>query len=591
MSIATTNRQSNSAPAQSGAGTSRVVHAGVNDGALEAGVSLEVTRNGLAAIADEMAISHVRAAYSSVARDMLDFSTAVCDGEGRVIAQGLSLAIQLGAIPRLMTIMKERIGTPERGDVYFVNHPWQGGVHIPDVFFVKPVYLGSSEKPAAYTVIVSHMVDMGGRFPGSISPSAPSLWEEGLVIPLVALVRKGELNQAVLDMVAANTRDPVAVLGDIRSALGALETGAVQFADFARRMGEDELSRQIGLLLDATERATRAAIRRDIPDGTASAEDRLDSGTPDNPAPRVVCSVEKKGENIRFDFTGTDPQVAGGFNCNIADVMSVVAFATRSVLNEDIPVNDGLYRCLDFYAPEGSIVNANYPAGVSARGAMVCRLNDVAMTAMANLVKGKLPAAPGGRGAIFLSGVRSEQEGGKAWVFLDYLGPGWGGRPNGDGVPGLSHPLVNAANIPVETIEQQFPLRIREYSLAVDSVGAGQHASAASTVREYEALSDNITINQEMSRGEYTAPGVVGGQPGTKADARVLRRGGSEWEPVPTIGIFVLNTGDRLRCQLASGGGGGAPSLRSREDIQYDLRSGRMTQAAAQERYGDAART
>ncbi len=551
-------------------------------------VSLEITRNGLAAIADEMAISHVRAAYSSVARDMLDFSTAVCDAEGRVVAQGLSLAIQLGAIPRLMKMMLERVGTPGRGDVYFVNHPWQGGVHIPDVFFVKPVYLDDDtgtksakgtkattgtkgvqgEKaakgaggPAAYTVLVSHMVDMGGRYPGSISPSAASLWEEGLVIPLLPLVKAGVTNQPLLDLIAANTREPAAVLGDIRSALGALEAGAAQYRDFARRMGADTLSRQIEHFLNTTERAARAAFRRDIPDGTASAEDYLDSAAPGCSPPKIACTVIKKGDRIRFDFTGTDPQVAGGFNCTIADVMSVAAFAARSVLTEDVPVNDGFYRCLEFDVPEGSLINAQYPAGVCARGSTVCRLNDVAMAAMANLVPGQLPAAPGGRAAIFFSGNVA----GKAWVFLDYIGPGWGGRPNGDGVPGLSHPLVNAANIPVEVIEQQFPLRVTEYSLTPGVHGAGLHASAPSTLREYESLQDGMVVNQEMLRDIYVAPGVVDGEPGSRAVSEVRRAGSDSWESVAPIGHVKLNRGDRLRCQLASGGGYGRPAAESRD--------------------------
>ena len=531
-------------------------------------VNLDITRNGLAAIADEMAICHVRSAYSSVARDMLDFSTAVCDGQGRVIAQGLSLAIQLGAIPRLMKMMIERIGVPGPDDVYFVNHPWQGGVHIPDVFFIKPVFLDDSLSPAAYTVIVSHMIDMGGRYPGSISPSAASLWEEGLVIPLIPLVKAGVVNQPLLDLIEVNVRDASAVLGDIRSALGALETGAVQFRAFAARTGAKTLERQVNALLDATERATRAAFLRDIPDGRASAEDFLDSSTPDNAKPKIACTVEKKGDRIRFDFSGTSPQVAGGFNCTIADVMSVAAFAARAALTEDIPVNDGFYRCLEFDAPAGSLINAAYPAGVSARGSTVCRLNDVAMTAMANLVPDRMPAAPGGRGAIFFSGQHKGGEGsdargkeaGRAWVFLDYLGPGWGGRPNGTGVPGLSHPLVNASNIPAETIEQQFPLRVTEYSLDYEVQGAGRHPSAPRVVRQYLALNDDTVVNQELVRTEYVAPGVVGGRPGLPATAEVRRAGSERWEPVPAIGHIRLNAGDTLRCQLSTGGGYGAPA-------------------------------
>ena len=524
-------------------------------------VTLDITRNGLAAIADEMAISHVRAAYSTVARDMLDFSTAICDREGRVIAQGLSLAVQLGAIPRLMQIVSERITRPERGDVYFVNHPWQGGVHLPDIFFVKPVFLEGETEVAAYTVIVSHMVDLGGRFPGSMSPSAASLWEEGLVIPLIALVKNDVINQPLLDLIAANTRDPVGVLGDIRSALGALETGAAQYTDFARRLGPAELRRQCTELLAATERATRAAFLRDIPDGRATATDHLDSPVIDGVTPHITCTVEKKGDRIHFDFTGTSPQSPGGVNCNIADVLSVCAYAARSVLSEDIPVNDGFYRCLDYHVPEGSLINAAYPAGVSVRGGTVSRMNDVAMAAMANLIPGSLPAMVGGRMMIVLSGQRTDaRSGNAAWVFLDYVGPGWGGRPNGQGVAGLSHPLVNATNIPVETIEQKYPLRLTEYSLEDECHGAGVHNSAGSSVREYEIVNDNTHVNIEMQRPVHAAQGVVGGSPGAVAAASIRRAGSGQWETINPIGQYVLNAGDRLRCRLASGGGYGSPS-------------------------------
>lgn len=553
-------------------------------------VSLEIIRNGLAAIADEMAISHVRAAYSTVARDMLDFSTAICDARGRVIAQGLSLAVQLGAIPRLMQMLIERIPQPGRGDVYFVNHPWQGGVHIPDIFFVKPVFLEGEDELAAYTVIVSHMVDLGGRFPGSMSPAAASLWEEGLVIPLIPIVKAGVLNQPLLDLIAANTRDPVGVLGDIRSAMGALETGAAQYADFARRMGPAELRRQCGQLLAATERATRAAFIRDIPDGRASASDHLDSPVIDGATPKIVCTVEKKCDRIRFDFTGTSPQSAGGVNCNIADVLSVCAYTARAVLSEDIPVNDGFYRCLDFHAPEGTLINASYPAGVSVRGGTVSRVNDVAMAAMANLIPGSLPAMVGGRMMIVLSGQQPDAGGNQqAWVFLDYVGPGWGGRPNGDGVPGLSHPLVNATNIPVEAIEQKYPLRITAYGLAPDSHGTGTHNSAASTLREYEAIGDNTQVNMEMQRPVHAAQGVVGGQSGTVAAASIRRAGSAQWEEVPPIGQYTLNAGDRLRCRLASGGGYGNPSARAAGAMARDVSEGRMSAEAAEQAHGIAA--
>ena len=544
---------------------------------------LEITRNGLAAIADEMAITHARSAYSIVAHDMLDFSTAVCDRLGRVIAQGVCHPIMLGAVPRLMRSVIARIQRMERGDVYFLNHPWQGGVHLPDICFVKPVFLDQEDVPAAFTVLISHMTDMGGPFPGSMSVSAASLWEEGVIIPLLPLVKSGILNQPLLDLIAANTRDPIAVRGDIRSALGALETGAVQYADFARRLGHEELVRQCDLLLSATERATRAAFLRNIPDGRATATDYLDGPGVDGKPPVIVCSVEKSGDRIRFDFTGTTAQLPAGYNGTMADLLSVCAFAAGSAMRDDHLVNDGFYGCVDFYAPEGCLINARFPAAVSMRGSSVGRVNDAAMAAMAQLIPGRLPAMVGG-GAVLIFSCRGDD--GLEWVFMDYVGGGWGGRPDEDGVPALAHPLVNSSNILAEHIEQRYPLRLNEYALVQDAFGVGAHLSAAGVVKEYEALTDNITGHVENQRAMYLAGGVEGGSCGTPSSTRILRAGTTEWRDVAPIGHFCLSKGDRIRVQLASGGGYGDPAARSPEAVARDLREERISIEFAQRHFG-----
>jgi N-methylhydantoinase B len=525
--------------------------------ALDASISSEVTRNGLSAIADEMAITHVRAAYSTVVRDMVDFSTAICDGSGRVVAQGLSLALQLGAIPRFMQALLERVDRPRRGDVYLLNHPWQGGVHLPDFFFARPVFVEDRPEPIAFTVLVSHMVDVGGRFPGGISAQATSLWDEGLVIPLVPLVREGVVNDALIDVIAANSREPSTVLGDIRAVLAGLEIGARQVLALAERRGVGGLLDDIAHLLGATEAATRSAIAR-LADGEAAAVGALDDDGSGADAVRLRCRAIKRGASLCFDFSGSSPETRTGLNCTAADVMSAVAFVTRAGLGEEIPVNDGFYRCLEFVAPDGTVINARYPAAVGARGSTIRRLADVAMMAMAALAPGRLPATPGGPGVVFMSG---ELESGRSWVLLDMVQSGWGATRAAPGPTGLSHPIANAANVPVEVIEQRYPVRVHAHEMVPGTGGSGAFAGSDTVVREYEALADGTVANVRAEREVLCADGAQGGGSGRPARCLVRRRNG-DWEPLPATSTTTLHSGDRLRIELASGGGFGSESKR-----------------------------
>lgn len=547
-------------------------------GQLQTPIAVEVVRNGLTAIADEMAATHVRAAYSSVVRDMLDFSTAVCDGQGRVLAQGLSLALQLGAIPRFMRHLTKTVTTPRPGDVFLSNHPWEGGVHLPDFFFAKPVFFGDEDagaRPAAYTVIVSHMVDVGGHNPGGASVNATSLWDEGLVIPLVPLVRDGEASQPLLDVISANSRDPAKVLGDIRAVLAGLETGARQFVALADRTGHDELLTHMQALLDSTERATRAAISQ-LPDTEGVAVDHLDDDGL-HPGPiRFQCRAWKDGDTLCFDYSGTDEQVAAGINTTIADVMSAITFAARAALGGDLPVNDGFCRCLRVHVPDGAIINARYPAAVGARAASIYRMTDVALAALAELATERIPANDGGPAAVYFSGPTDD---GRNWIFLDYVQAGWGAVRGGDGVPGVSHPISNAANIPVETIEEEFPLRVVRYGLLGDTAGAGEQIGAAAVVREYEILADDTQVDFRTDRRVHPPAGVKGGRQGSPS-RMLVRRAGGDWEPLPAKGIIRVGRGDRVRVELASGGGYGDSTSRRADLVRRDLSDGVFTEAA-----------
>jgi N-methylhydantoinase B len=509
---------------------------------------IEIARNGLEAITEEMAITHVRAAYSSVVRDMLDFSTAICDGRGKVVAQGLSLALQLGAVPRFMSFLSD--AEPEAGDVYLTNHPWLGGVHLPDFFFAKPVMLDGAVEPSAWVVMVTHVVDIGGTFPGGVAAGATSLWEEGLVVPHLRLVARGKLETSVLDLIAANSREPTKVRGDVRAALAGLETGANQLGELAGRLGRSTLIQAMAQILDSSERATRAAIA-ELPDGRARAVDYLDDDGNGGEPVKFVCEVRKQHDRLRFDFTGTADQVPAGINTTIADVISVVAFVTRAAMPTVGEVNDGFYRCLDFVAPEGCIVNARYPAAVGARAASIYRLTDVAMVALGTLAPGRLPANDGGPGVIYFSGRR---ESGEGWIYLDYIHAGWGATADAEGVAGVSHPIANAANIPVEVMEEEYPLRIVRYGIEPATAGRGRHRGAPAVAREYELLAP-ARVDFRLERMHYPPSGVDGGGAGTTSRLKIRQSG--QWRDVTGKGTITLGAGDRVSLQLAAGGGYG----------------------------------
>jgi N-methylhydantoinase B len=547
-------------------------------------VDIELLRNALTSIADEMAITEVRAAYSTVVRDLLDFSTAVCDTQGRVLAQGLTLAIQLGAIPRFMRFVLEGVQSPAPGDVYLVNDPWQGGVHLPDFFFAKPVFLKGEPEPIAWASIVTHMVDVGGRFPGGISVTASSLWEEGLVIPIVGLVQAGELNRAVLDIVAANVREPGKVLGDLRAALAGLDTCEREIRELAGRLGPDTLRAQMEAFLEYSERATRSALRA-IPNGEAVAEGFLDDDGVGGPPVRLRCRIAAHDGRLSFDYTGTDAQVPGGINCTIGDVASVSTFVAGAALGEDAIVNDGFSRCIEYTIPDGTIASARRPAAVSARGTLLYRLADVAGAAMAQLVSDRMPAEGGNPGLITFSGSRPD---GSPWICLDFVQAGWGATEAHDGVAGASHAISNTGNIPIEAIEGEFPVRVTEYELLRDTAGAGTFAGAPALCREYIVCADEVDLGYRVERQAYPPQGTGGGQAGAAARC-FLRRAGQDWEPAPSKWSTQLNTGDSFRMELPGGAGFGPTRSRTRVDVERDVEDGLLSGARAAEIYGGAA--
>ena len=366
-------------------------------------ITLEVIRNALASTADEMALIVMRSAYSPVVRDIMDYSTALCDAQGRVIAQGLTLPIQLCSFPRIMEFVRERFAdTLKPGDVLIANDPYgSGGQHLPDIYILKPIFVDA--QLSGFAATVAHHTDLGGIVPGSVAIYATEIQQEGLRLPLIKLYDAGEPVDAVFRILEANTRSPTEVLGDIRAQIAACNVAEEGLRALVHRYGAATLDAYIDALHDHAEAMMRDVIRA-LPNGVYRATDYID-GVGENPEPLpIVATVTVADDTIDIDFTGTAGQVAASINCPISLPESAAFCAIRCLSQQDIPNCEGYLRPITVRAPEGCLVNPRYPAACGARGVVGYRVFDAIMQALAQIVPER--AIGGSEGGPYLAGCR-----------------------------------------------------------------------------------------------------------------------------------------------------------------------------------------
>ncbi|MEA2246243.1 MAG: N-methylhydantoinase, partial [Solirubrobacteraceae bacterium] len=364
-------------------------------------ITLEVINNGLAAVADEMALVVMRSSYSPVVRDTMDYSTALCDRRGQVVAQGLTLAVQLGSFPTVMDhLLAEHADAAEPGDVFISNDPYgSGGQHLPDIFVIKPVFLNGTIEGWAATI--AHHSDIGGIAPGSVAVHATEIYQEGLRMPLLKLYEAGRPNHTLFRVLESNTRQPVEVLGDVRAQLAACAAGERGLVDILERYGCDEAHRYMDELQALAERLMRSEIAR-LPDGEYRFEDYVD-GYGDPPEMlRIRVALTIDGEEIRIDLSGTTPQVPASLNCPVGLVNAACYCAVRGVAGRDIPNAAGYMRPIRIHAPAGTVVNPLLPAACGARGVIGYRVYDAIMGALAQAVPDRV-IAPGEGGPSLIS--------------------------------------------------------------------------------------------------------------------------------------------------------------------------------------------
>ncbi|MBI3978186.1 MAG: hydantoinase B/oxoprolinase family protein [Chloroflexi bacterium] len=543
-------------------------------------ISLELIRSGLDSIVDEMALTLVRTAYSANLKSAMDLSTAFCDAGGRLLAQGLTLPLHLGAIPDAMAAILARYGGAVRpGDVFVLNDPYEGGTHLPDLFVVQPVYLG--DDLLGFVCSVAHHTDIGGRVAGGNACDSTEIYQEGLRVPPIRLYDRGEPNEGFLRLLERNVRIPVKVLGDLRGQLAASHIGERGIIELVDRYGRGAVSAAFEELLDYGERLTRAEIAR-LPDGRYEFADYLD-GDGIDPAPiRIQVAVTVAGDQMEVDFSGSAPQVKGAINSVLSFTRSTAYACVRCLLPPNMPTNEGCFRAIRVHAPPGTIVNPLPPAPVAARGLTGFRIANAVMGALAKLAPDRVPACEsGGDTGISMGGYDAER---RAFVFLEFLFSSWGGRPFADGVDGVSSQVVNFSNYPAEIIENEAPLRIEEYGFIPDSGGPGTYRGGLALVRQYRFLEESGTLQIRSDRAEQGPYGLAGGGAG-RVCRNILNPGPAE-RLLPPKTLLTIRRGDVFRHELAGAGGWGDPFGRDPLAVLADVQNEKVTVDHARKMYG-----
>jgi len=514
-------------------------------------IDLEVFRNRCAAIAEEMGAALGRSALSANIKERRDFSCAVFDAHGRMIAQAAHIPVHLGAMPRSVEAVLARFSLGP-GDVAVLNDPYLGGTHLPDITTVAPVYV--ADALIGYTATRAHHADVGGMTPGSM-PMSRELYQEGLIIPPTLLVRGDMPDDAVIGLICRNSRTPDERRGDLAAQLACHRVGTRRLAELVERRDVAWAARHMEALLAYGERHMRAVIAA-IPDGDYAFEDVLDDdGVGSGPlAIRVRIGIH--GETAIVDFAGTAAQCRGPLNAPRAITESAVLYCFRCLGPADMPASAGAFAPLDIRVPEGSILAPRPPAAVAGGNVETAqRVVDVVLGALAQALPDRIPAASAGTMNNWtFGGIAS---GHRQFAYYETLGGGMGARPERDGISGVQVHMTNTLNTPVEAIERQFPVLVRRYALRHGSGGAGRRRGGDGLIREVEFLAP-VTVSLLSERRVYAPYGLAGGAPGT-AGRNILLRDGVE-RLLPGKVTIDLLAGDVLRIETPGGGGfGSAP--------------------------------
>ena len=518
-------------------------------------VELAVCQSALHSIAEEMGAALRRTALSPNIKERRDHSCAIFDGHGRVIAMGDHMPVHLGSMPMSVQAAVAAIAFVP-GDIAILNDPFAGGTHLPDITMVLPVFLAAHDKPAFYVSNRAHHADVGGTFAGSMGP-ANEIYQEGIRIPPVRIVRGGTIDREMLDLILLNVRTPEEREGDLESQIGACHVGEQRVLQLVAKYGEPNLRVLIEELLDYSERLVRTELRK-MPAGAFSAEDWMDDdGVTDVPRKIAVrLQFDPEAGSMHVDFTGSSDQVAGSINAVRAITLSACFYVLRCLLADDAPATAGILRPLTLVTPEGGIVDARPPAAVAGGNVETSqRIVDVLLRALAKAVPQRIPAASAGTMSNLTIGGTDPRTG-EPFTYYETAAGGMGARPGLDGISGVQTHMTNSLNTPIEALEYAYPFRVRRYAYRDGSGGAGQFHGGDGLIREVELLAD-AQMTLLADRRKFRPYGLDGGENGAPGRASLIAADGVGSTELPGKCSLRASKGSVLRLETPGGGGWG----------------------------------
>jgi len=539
--------------------------------------TLEIYRALYTSVAEEMGIALRRTAFSPNIKERRDYSCAVFDSRGEVIAQGDHMPVHLGSMPMAVASVLRQMDL-QPGEVVAVNDPFAGGTHLPDVTLVAGVFIqpavgkkqsaGRSRSASAadrrlpsadclfYVANRAHHADIGGATPGSMG-LATDIYGEGLCIPPIRLVRDGEIDADTMRLILANVRGLDERRGDFQAQIGSLKTGAARLLEIIERRGRREATDYATHLIEYAARLMRHALEL-IPEGIYEAEDFLDDDGVTGQAIPIRVRITKTGAKAIVDFNGSAQQVAGPINAVEAITVSAVSYVFRCLLGGDVPASAGLMKPIEVIAPSGTIVNAVHPAAVAGGNVETSqRIVDVLFKALAQALPERIPAASQGTmNNLTMGGIDSA---GREFSYYETVAGGMGARPKLDGMSAVHTHMTNSLNTPAEALEYAYPLRVREYKIRRGSAGNGRQRGGDGVVREIETLvpAHMSLLADRRRRRPY---GLAGGEDGQEGTAAIIRKGSSgRKRAIASKGSWTMEAGDRVRIETPGGGGFGKP--------------------------------
>ncbi|MCZ6768457.1 MAG: hydantoinase B/oxoprolinase family protein [Acidobacteria bacterium] len=519
-------------------------------------IKLEIYRNLFSSVAQEMGTVLRRTAYSPNIKERRDYSCALFDGQGQLVAMGDHMPVHLGSMPLAVRAAIDAFPL-HPGDVVFLNDPFAGGTHLPDVTMVAALYEPSNvSRPVSFVACRAHHSDVGGISPGSM-PLSTDIFQEGIRIPPVRLYQRGELNRDLLRLVLLNVRTPREREGDLAAQIGSLKVGEKRLLTLVEKNGRQEVEAYMKALQDYGERVMRELITR-IPDGCYRAEDFLDddgtSGDPPRRPINIKVSVEVHRERMKVDFSGSHPQVRGCVNAVEAITLSAVYYVLRCLAPDDAPTSSGLLRPVEVITPAGTIVNASYPAATAGGNVETSqRIVDVLLRALSTAGLDNIPAASSGTMNNLTVGSVGPNTG-QTFSYYETIGGGMGASPQADGDSGVHTHMTNTLNTPIEALETYFPVRVREYRLRRESGGQGKFRGGDGIIRSLEMLADcQVTMLSERRR--HAPYGLHGGESGKTGKNYLIVKG--KRKKLPGKFSLSLSKGEIIRIETPGGGGWG----------------------------------